>query len=92
MRGFTRRHVVQIVCLCLALQYGAFAQDAPRFPSVAPDHAPPPDYTGMVFELSQDYPAEAPTFEKMPWDSISFSNRGIILTSDYDLANRRESP
>jgi hypothetical protein len=64
----------------MTLQYSVSAQEVSRFPSFAPEHAPPADYTGMVFQLSQDYPVEAPAAEVMPWDSINF------FTDPFDYA------
>lgn len=72
MKELARRTVVPFVLLSALLISGASAQDPARFPSFAPDHAPPPDYEGMVFALSQDYPTEEPPAEAMPWDSIDF--------------------
>jgi hypothetical protein len=71
MRPYVRLCVLLFACACLTLASAVSAQE-PRFPSFAPEHAPPPGYDGMVFSLSQDYPTEAPPAETLPWDSIDF--------------------
>lgn len=71
MSDIATRSVVLFASACLLLASSVSAQE-PRFPSFAPDHAPPPDYQGPVFSLSQDYPTAEPPAEPMPWDSIDF--------------------
>ena len=40
----------------------ALGQEA-KFPSFEPENGPPDGWTGRVFELSQDYPAQQPESE-----------------------------
>ncbi|MBC7966181.1 MAG: hypothetical protein H7Z17_09675 [Fuerstia sp.] len=77
MRNVTSQHVVPFMCIFLALEYSVIAQDAARFPSFALEHSPPPDYQGMVFDLSQDYPTEAPPVAEMPWDTLNFRTQPL---------------
>lgn len=72
MRDLASRGVLLILCASLVLASSVSAQEPGRFPSFAPEHAPSPDYEGMVFSLSQDYPAAEPPAEEMPWDAIDF--------------------
>jgi hypothetical protein len=46
--------------------------------------APPPGWTGLVFELSKAYPMTKPTGEARPWKTIDYKTR----PSDYLVAVR----
>jgi len=44
---------------------------------------PPADYTGKVFKLSQNYPAQLPPMENFPWLKIAFKEGGPVDPRAY---------
>lgn len=72
------RATLAVAGLCLLAVLGAptvHAAAPAGFPSFHPGYPPPPDWTGPVFSLSQDYPAEEPAPEAYPWLEIDFETR-----------------
>ena len=54
--------------LALASQVALVPAHAGVFPDL--EYSPPDGWTGPVFTLSQDYPAQAPAAEDYPWQVI----------------------
>jgi hypothetical protein len=79
---------MRLIAFCFAASLSAIALAGGPFPSTSDDHKAPAGWMGPVFQLSQDYPPQAPPVQPMPWDQIDFKTQPrdyIRALLDYAL-------